>query len=394
MSAPIRVISAKAAPHRTGVVFANARTWGNKVEGRFILPGLISYRDVGQGVALLTKETIDRCVRTFEAKPFSIRHDAENVFTGEKMGDPSPENQEFTAVGYVSEVYFNPADGWYWFKGTIHNDDAKKKIDEGWGVSCTYVPTEAPGPGGVLNGVRYDYETRGFFGESIAIEPKHKIRYEGARISIVRNAKPNSGTTMNLFKIFKKKSLTDADVQTATDLEKQAKEAADKAAAIRNAKGDEFELTPETLVVVDDKGTQAKFGDIVAGYLDRARNAMTQIDPDSEVEYAPGKSAKMGVMCARYKQAVEDDEKAKNAKDEEEKQKAARNAEEERKKKEDEEKARNARPAIKLTHYDRVMNASERTTSDAMPTKRESTSSIEAQKARGAKAWSLPTGKN
>jgi hypothetical protein len=381
----------KAPSVTTRAVVSNARTWGNKVEGRFILPGLISYQDIGQGVALLTKETIDRCVRTFEAKPFSIRHDAENVFTGEKMGDPQPDNQELVAVGYVSEIYFNPADGWYWFKGTVHNDAAKDKIEAGWGVSCTYVPTEAPGPGGVLNGVRYDYETRGFFGESIAIEPKGKIRYEGAKISIVRNAKPNSGAT-TMFKFFKKKSLTDIDLQKAADLEEQSKKAADEAKKIRNAQAEEIELSAETLVTVDDKGTQAPFGEVAAAYVGRVTNAMTSIDPETEVEYCPGKSAKMGVMCARYKQAMEEDEaKSKNAKDEEEKKEAAKKhaAEEEEKKKNAEaEKARNAH---KPDHFIRLQHASYQPSATPAPTRKTSSNSIEAQKARGAKAWGQPS---
>lgn len=376
----------------TRAVVANARTWGNKVEGRFILPGLISYTDVGQGMAYLSKETIDRCIRSFEAKPFSMRHDAENVFTGEKMGDPQPENQELTAVGYISEVYFNPADGWYWFKGTVHNDDAKKKIDAGWGVSCTYVPTEARGPGGKLNGVKYDYETRGFFGESIAIEPKDKIRYEGARISIVRNSKPNSGTSVMNLKFWKKKALSEADVQAAAALDVQAKEAAAKAATIRNAQSEEFELDPSTEVTIDDKGTKSTIGDLItaAARVQNAANAMTQLDPDCEIEYAPGKSAKASVMCARYKQAMDEDEaKAKNAKDEEEKAKAAKNAadEEEKKKNAEAEKAKNAKP----NHFIRLQHASSAPSGTPAPTRKTSANSIEAQKARGAAAWGAPS---
>ena len=354
-------------PVTTLPIVQNAADWPNKFKARFIEPGVISYEDIKNGRAFLSKQTLERDIQSFVGKPLVIRHNSKSVENGEPVGDPKPENLRQTARGYISNVYCDPTDGFYYAEGVCFDDEAKKLIRSGWKVSCCYAPKGPRGPGGKRNGVAYDYETRGFSGEHLAIEPADKVRYEAA--NIVLNAKTNSTT---MFKLFAKKPAaagpTAADEAAAA--QKKIDDAAAEAAKIENAKtaAEAMEITAETPIEID--GAQVPLSDVVAGYkASLVENAISDIDPETEIEYAEGKKAKMGVMCAHYRNAMEKEEKEKE--------------EIENSKK----KAKNSTPG----HFIRLTSAA--ATAASRQTEigsKVSTNSREARIARGNARWGKP----
>ena len=50
----------------------------------------------------------------------------------------SPKNFKEEAVGYITDIYFNSATGWYDAKFIITDDGSAKLINNGWSVSCSF----------------------------------------------------------------------------------------------------------------------------------------------------------------------------------------------------------------------------------------------------------------
>lgn len=247
-----------------------------------MLPGLMSYTDIGAGVALLKKETIDRCVQSYVGKPLVIKHEAIDPITKEKVGRPTPENMEQVAVGYIASVTLEP-DGWYWAHGICHNDEAKDCIKKGWRVSHTFAKPKR-GPGGSLGGIPYSHEWTDFSGEHLALV--ERPRYEEAEIVLHSKAETQPGVRM--FKLFRSKKADEAKL--AADAA-AAKVAADKAAADKLAEetanhekgnGPVTELSGETEVEVGE-GKTAKLSELVTKFNEPIEHSAA-ISPDDEIE--------------------------------------------------------------------------------------------------------------
>lgn len=88
-------------------------------------------------------------------------------------------------------VWFNPADGWYWCDGIITDKTAENLIkDRGWSVSCSYDYKEATG-GGTENNIPYDIEfLDGEFSHLAIVE---NPRYERANIVFNSKTAENGG---------------------------------------------------------------------------------------------------------------------------------------------------------------------------------------------------------
>lgn len=155
----------------------NEKEWPAKYSCRFWEPGVVSYEDVGAGVALLQKETMDKMIPSFIGKPVIIDHD-----------DLNPGNFKEHAVGYISDVKYNEKDGWYYADFILTDDEAKRKVQNGYSVSCGFDATNT-GPGGEWHAVKYNEEiTDGVF-EHMALVTNP--RYEGSKI-YVNSKKDNS----------------------------------------------------------------------------------------------------------------------------------------------------------------------------------------------------------
>lgn len=99
---------------------------GHKFVSKFIEAGLVHYKEYGD--ILITKETLDKFINTMVGCPVIINH--------KQVTDNNVENER---VGVISNVWFNPSDGWYYCDGIIWNKQAIDLVkNQGWNVSCAY----------------------------------------------------------------------------------------------------------------------------------------------------------------------------------------------------------------------------------------------------------------
>lgn len=166
----------------------NAKTWANKFRARLLEPGLVSYEDQGCGKALLNKATIDACIGTFIGRPLILSRNAaaRPTYTHDEV---SPENMEEKADGYITDVEYDAADGWWYAIGIVFSEEAKQAIRDVGLVSCAYVPT-GNGPGGEHHNIPYHEEITAFEGEHLAIVKNP--RYEAATIRLNSKTKPKN----------------------------------------------------------------------------------------------------------------------------------------------------------------------------------------------------------
>ena len=152
------------------IAVKNANDWAKKYTCKFIEPGLINYDDMGCGTILVRKEALDNMAPTIIGKPVLIKHD-----------DVNKTNYTDKAVGYVSDVKYNDADGWYYCDFIVFDDEAKQYIEGNkWSVSCAYVPKDTTTVGGLHNNIRYEQEV--LSGEYTHLALVDNPRYEDAKI--------------------------------------------------------------------------------------------------------------------------------------------------------------------------------------------------------------------
>lgn len=225
----------------------NAKTWPRPFISRFLEPGLVSYEECGLGKELLRKETIDAYAQTFAGKPVIIRHSR-----------VTPGNMEGKAVGYISRVWPDGTDGWFYCEGVITDDQAKALIaDHGWSVSCSYHVKSTTPEGGKYHNIEYAREITAFEGEHLALV--ENPRYEEANIRL--NEKPKE--TMNVFKVIMKKLGAGRD---------------------NVAPEDTVSEVPSESAVVMREGKAFKLTDLIAAHKEREASRQNAISLDAFVE--------------------------------------------------------------------------------------------------------------
>lgn len=272
----------------------NAKTWAKQFRARILEPGIVSYQDQDCGNALLKKETIDRHIHTFIGRPLILARDGMNRPTF-KHAKVRPSNLEKMADGYISGVEYNGADGWWYAVGTVHNDEAKKAIEEIGYVSCAYDVTGLGGPGDYHN-LEYHEEITAFEGEHLAIVDNP--RYEEATIRLLNSKNKPKHTMFNWIK----KALGGEQKTNSV----------------------ETGVIPEGAVLEID-GKEVPAADVVAGYQ---KHNSTSLDGESEIE-VDGKPVSVNALIASHQKlnAMDEEEKnKKNAADEEEEKKKKENA--------------------------------------------------------------------
>lgn len=140
---------------------------GRPFKSRFLQAGLVKY---DFGVCLLKKETIDSFVNTFINQPVIIGH--------------KDYIEEKDVVGYIHNIWFSPEDGWFWCDGKLTDEEAIRKIENGYNVSCQYRITEYINneENRLHNGNPYDKEIlKGVFEHLAIVECP---RYEDAFIAV------------------------------------------------------------------------------------------------------------------------------------------------------------------------------------------------------------------
>jgi hypothetical protein len=161
----VTIIKSKQVPQRN-----NEQGWPKSYKCNFLEPGAVSYEDVGQGMAFLKKETMDTWIQSFKGKPVIIEHQ-----------DIDPKNFKSKAVGYITQVWYEPADGWYWLEFLITDDEGHEAIKDGYSVSCSFDVLETL-PGSEWHAIKYDEEITKGDGQHLALVTSP--RYEDCRIVV------------------------------------------------------------------------------------------------------------------------------------------------------------------------------------------------------------------
>lgn len=331
----------------------NAKAWAKKFEARLLEPGIVSYEDSGCGKAYLTRESIAASAQSFVGRPLILTPQL-------KHKRVTPAQLEKEARGYVTDVYFNPDDGWFWCRGICHDDDAKDAINRVGFCSCAYEVLRV-GSGGEYHAIPYDEEILEFSGEHLAIVDRP--RYEGATIRL--NSKPKTNTTMFKWirsKIASRQNATEAtDPATTAATSNQSKEnaqATPPAAPAAEEIGGDTELEiPTRENGKTEKVTIANLVEVYNGRNDPI-NGEDQIEVD-------GKPVKIAELVTAFKangkantagdHDLGDEQKRKNAAEkekEDEEKKAKENA-----KAEADAKAKAAAAPAAPSHFKVLLNA-------------------------------------
>lgn len=298
---------------------SNAKAWAKMFEARILEPGIVSYEDAGCGKAFLKKEAIEASMHSFIGRPLiltpKLRH--------KKI---TPEQLERDARGYITEVYYNPADGWFWCKGICHDDEAKAAINRVGFCSCAYEVVKV-GTGGEYHAIPYHEEILEFSGEHLAIVDSP--RYEGATIRL--NSKPKNTEPMNMFKWLKqaasRQNATEANTPTPAPAEVVPAAAAPAVATKENSVAEDITGDTELEIPTRENGKTAK---VTLAQLVEVYNARDDgIDPNAEIE-VNGKPVKFSALVEAHnafeKKDDDDDEKKKKDKENAENAKKKENA--------------------------------------------------------------------
>lgn len=182
--------------------------------------GVAEYRELNAEPyrVLLSENTLRRMDPSFAGRPVFVFHVDE---VNQNINDLRKD-----ADGWVTESFFNEADGNHWSKIVSVSDRAEQAIADGWAVSNCYIPTDF-GPGGIWNGVDYDREILGGEYEHLAIVPnpryqesvilspeQFKIYNESKKDELMRLANDNNEGKKMKLNFFKK-----AKVENSIDLE-------------------------------------------------------------------------------------------------------------------------------------------------------------------------------
>ncbi len=143
----------------------NAKQFPSVYYCRHMQPGICRYDNE---TVLVDTDAIKKMMPTAIGKPVYIQHQ-----------DVDLENLKEEAAGYIVESFYNPLDGWCWFKFLAIDDEMHAAISDGFSVSNAYIPTEV-GDGGTKNNCPYDREYLNGRYTHLAVVPNP--RYEGARI--------------------------------------------------------------------------------------------------------------------------------------------------------------------------------------------------------------------
>lgn len=257
----------------------NAKEWPKTYTCKFIEPGLVSYQDCGAGVALVTKETLDKMLNSIIGKPVIIAH-----------SDVTPANMKEHAIGYVTNAYFEPHDGWYYCSFLITDDKGHEVVRNGASVSCGYKVLNTRG-GGEWHAIPYNEEI--IDGEYEHLALVFTPRYEDSRILVNSKGKKivieNNNTQEEekpMFGFLKKKNDKGELEKIKTDLsthfvklENGKKVSLKELIDLRNSQKKQEENTHAVEDVIEtEDGVEIKISELVDLHNEKAGK---EVDPNS-----------------------------------------------------------------------------------------------------------------
>ena len=295
--------------------------WPNVYSCNFIEPGIVSYEDSDSGIALVTKEALDKMMPSFIGKPVVINH---QKITPENYGEMKSSG---TIVGHVIKTYYNPTDGWFWCDFIVDTDEGKKRIEQHLDkVSCAYTVLDAQ-DGGLWHDIKYDGEiTDGAFTHLALVE---NPRYEGSEITkqlpaMLVNGKAahfinqEEGTIMK-FDFFKKKA--DGTKEAIDPLvlingkECSLSEVLNSLIEKLNAEGEMRGIQAKDTDLVDINGTSYDVGTLKNCMAEKIKNDKEKEEKEKEASKKNGTDDKDAGGKDEFKEA---EEKKKNDKTKEE----------------------------------------------------------------------------
>jgi hypothetical protein len=225
--------------------------------------------------------------------------------------DVSPKDFSMgNADGIVTDVWYDPADGWFWAKFLVWDPATQKNCESAaYSVSCAYDLLESKDEGGMHNNITYSQEVVN--GEYTHLAIVANPRYEGARI--LYNSKGGKDMKWKFWQGGKEKvELQNISENSTVEIDGKKVAVKELMELHNSAKPAITEISMDTIIEADGKELLVK--DLVAGYKASIKNADDKEKEEKE-----------------KKENAEDEEKEK-------KEKEAKNAEDEKKKKDDEER--------------------------------------------------------
>ena len=277
---------------KTSKVFIkmNAKEWPKEYSCNFLEPGLVSYEDVGAGIALLKKETILKALKSMVGKPVLIDHK-----------DVTPKNFERHAVGLVSTTRYDDFGEWAWANFILTDDEAKEVVSKGYSVSCAF-DVKATGAGGEWHAIKYDEEITDLEFTHLALveNPRYeecKIYVNSKGATVKTEEKHNKQKEVRMFGLFKKKE------------NKSEKEKID----VSN-------------IFIDIDGKKVPMMDLINSRTKKENDKeMVELSLEDEVELEGGDTVKISELVAAYnKKNDEDKDKEKEEKDADKKKQDAK----------------------------------------------------------------------
>ncbi len=269
----------------------NERQWPKKYTRKFLEQGLVDYSDIKLGTLLLKKETIDQMLPSFIGKPVIIKHK-----------DVDEKNFTDFAVGYVTDIYFNAIDGWYYVDFLVTHDEGHEKMEEGWGVSCSYKVHQITA-GGDYHNIAYEGEIASGTGEHLALV--ENPRYE--ECLMVVNDKPCLLYNEKTF-------LTRKELTNSQEEETMFK--------IFGKKDEKKGFSPDALIELAN-GVKVTLKNLVNSYVGKEESH--DIDEEAEIELGNGKTAKLKDLVKAHNEKTDKGEDEEEKKEKEPAKKEAEN---------------------------------------------------------------------
>lgn len=338
--------------------------------GLHFYPGVAEYRELGKEPyrVFLSESTIRKMDPTFAGRPVFVLH------TEDELQGKSVDELRSMADGWVSESFFNKADGKHWVKFITVSEKADQKIKQGWTLSNAYYQKNST-HGGQWNGVSYQKEITDAeydhlaivpnprYEESMVLTPEQFKTYNEEKLSelqrLQNNKKEGSGMKIKLFE--RKKVENSAEIESLVVLlpksqkEMPLTEAIDSLDTLLVNKADKIEAVT---IKLDDSESMT-VGELKTKYLE-IKNAYEELknevdceneddeesmdDEDDAMENEEG-DEEDDEEEKKKKAAAEAAEKEKNKKSN--KKKNELTVEEKKKKEKDRQKAENLRKANK-----------------------------------------------